>query len=93
MQIDIADLRNRINGILSNLEQAKPIVNLPYDGYWDIQGNERYGAAKPSATDIDQGLLSSDWKTIQAVPPGLALLVQLSNLLRVIGDHPIDALK
>lgn len=97
MEIDIAKVQRLVNEILSGLAKAKPIVNLPYDWYWEIQKPERYGTTKPGVSMIDKGLLSNDCKAIRQatkeVPPGVELLVQLSNFLRVIGDHPVEVLR
>jgi hypothetical protein len=93
MEIDVAKVRKLINEILSGLERAKPSVTLPYDWYWEIQKPERYGGTKPDASAIDKKLLSNDWAVIEKVPAGVELLVQLSSLLRVIGDHPAEVLR
>jgi len=97
IQIDVSELKELVNDILSDLKKAKPYVVIPNDSqyYWEIQAPERYGSIEPAASLINQGDLDSDWKTARKLSHNatlrakLSMLVQISNLLRGIGDnHP-----
>jgi hypothetical protein len=90
MEIQISTLKAKIDEILSILETVQPSVDIPNDHwcYWHLIGLDRYRCKKPELSMLSQGDLRDDWDDINAVPPARPLLIQLSNLLRVIGDDP-----
>jgi hypothetical protein len=91
MRISLEDLRNLINGILSKPNQ-RLYVDIPNDlddcYYWDVktpagryEANKQY--PKPSVSN-----LQDDWNQISKGMSDTVQLIQLSSLLRAMGDDP-----
>jgi hypothetical protein len=90
MEIQISTVKEKIDQILSVLEVSQPSVQIPDDHwcYWHFVYPVRYDGKKPDGSMIRRGDLRRDWKEVQDTPPAQPLLIELSNLLRVIGDDP-----
>lgn len=97
MNVKISQLLKVADLILNHVVICLKIdsIQIPDDhvAYYDVKSPARYnyvpGAAKPSP---DVSNLGADWKVLQDFPDDpegrLIDLVQLSNLLRAIGDNP-----
>ena len=97
--MDIMQLKDATNKILRHVSDDLHVYSydLPTDYYWDVVGRSvRYNHGAPPATDL--GMVSNDWPLVDAIVPGdsagkVDALFQLSNLLRVVGDHVPDLLR
>lgn len=94
MPLKISDVlkatRIMVEHILQNLDVNEEI---PIDDYWDVRPPERYENSGGDAPASVSGSLRKDSRVIKPIfdegPAGKErALVQLSNLLRAIGDHP-----
>jgi hypothetical protein len=95
MEIEISKLlkvADRIlKHILTDLEVDR--IQIPVNDYWDVIGDARYKNGEEDPPEAVLGSLQEDWRLVTSIvsaPPAgkLPALVQLSNLLRAIGDHP-----
>ena len=91
MQIEISKLRELTNSVLSTLEKfGYPIVEIPYDYYWDILGQARYEMGVPPMPSVKH--FSDDWSRVteslkEKPADQLIALTFLPSLLKVLGDE------
>jgi len=94
LSIEVEELRQCIAILLDHLEAQGPVIHIPQEYYWAIDGNARYDTGcEPSELSI--GCLSDDLHQIRrlkrddANEPVLQHLVWLGAILTSIGERPV----
>jgi len=103
MRIKISRVLDLIGQILKNVsDQRGDWVEIPGYYYWDVVAPERYEYNDGKPPEPDYNKLVDDCHLLKLVPDNIhtwplkdkvRLLVQLSNLLRAIGDYPDSLVK
>ncbi len=102
MEIKISVLKQAIDMILKHVSEKleADATNIPAQEYWDVKGAARYGPIDNNhPPDQVAGDLIEDWKAVEAMVAGNdpkgqePYLIEISNVLRALGDHWAEILE